>query len=171
VDPDHEVPKTLLDQALVYFDVNLGQIDNKRCLSVIDFGSPSKRARLFVIDMTTGNVLALHVAHGKGSDPANSGFATRFGNTPNCQMSSRGYYLTAETYQGSHGLSLRLDGLSPTNSNARARAVVIHGADYVEDTNVKPGRSWGCPAVSTANHVRVVNALKGGSIIFAALAQ
>lgn len=65
----------------------------------------------------------------------------------------------------------RLDGLSPTNSNVRARAVVIHGADYVEDADVKPGRSWGCPAVSTESHVRVVNALKGGSIMYAGLTK
>jgi hypothetical protein len=48
-------------------------------------------------------------------------------------MSSLGVYKTAETYNGKHGLSLRLDGLSPTNSKARERAVVVHGADYVED--------------------------------------
>ncbi|MBI4860193.1 MAG: murein L,D-transpeptidase catalytic domain family protein [Candidatus Riflebacteria bacterium] len=171
VDPDHVIPKGLLDRALVYFDANQAEITNKRYLSVIDFGSRSRLPRFHLIDMTTGSVLSLHVAHGKNSDPTDSGLATRFGNEPNSLMSSLGYYLTAETYTGSHGLSLRLDGLSPTNSNARIRAVVIHGADYVEDVNVKPGRSWGCPAVSTANHVRVVNSLKNGSIIFAFVAN
>ena len=83
--------------------------------------------------------------------------------------SSLGYYMTAETYTGSHGYSLRLDGLSSTNSKVRSRAIVVHGADYVEEAAVIQGRSWGCPAVAMANRTTVINMIKGGSIIYAGL--
>jgi hypothetical protein len=171
VDPDGVIPRSLLDKALAWFDTNKAEIPNQRFLTVINFSSPSRRARMFIINMETGAVTALHMAHGSGSDPNNTGIAQRFSNTPNSKMSSVGVYKTAETYQGKHGLSLRLDGLSPTNSKARERAVVVHGADYVEDEDIKPGRSWGCPAVSMANHVRVINSIKGGSILFAGLVE
>jgi hypothetical protein len=167
VDPDNVIPKALKDKALVYFHANQEHIPNKRYLTVIVFGPHSKNERMHIIDMGTGKVLSLHCAHGSGSDPENDGTARLFSNTPNSKMSSLGFYTTAETYTGKHGLSLRLDGLSATNSNVRPRAVVVHGADYVEDHDVKPGRSWGCPAVSMENHVRVINALKEGSIIYA----
>ena len=167
VDPEHRVPRVLLDRALVFFDVNKALIENQRYLTVIDFSMPSKAVRFHVIDMGSGAVTSYHCAHGKGSDPQNTGTAARFGNVANSEMSSLGYYHTGETYSGVHGLSLRLDGLSSTNSNVRARAVVVHGADYVEDSDVKAGRSWGCPAVPMADHARVVAALKGGSIMFA----
>ena len=63
------------------------------------------------------------------------------------KMTSLGTYVTAETYYGKHGLSLRLDGLDKENSRARERAIVIHGADYVTPDRTKMGRSWGCPAL------------------------
>jgi hypothetical protein len=112
-------------------------------------------------------VKSIHVAHGKGSDSNNDGYATNFSNKVNSEASSLGFYLTAETYHGNHGLSLRLDGLSSTNSKARERSVVLHGADYVREAEVKAGRSWGCPAVSMALRGDVIELLKGGSLIFA----
>jgi hypothetical protein len=117
--------------------------------------------------METGAVWNIHVAHGKGSDSDHDGFAEKFSNVNNSNATSLGFYKTAETYQGSHGYSLRLDGLSSTNSNARSRSIVVHGASYVEDKERIQGRSWGCPAVSMANYTKVINLIKGGSLILA----
>ena len=171
LDPDHLVPKVLLDQAVSYYDANRDRIPNKKYLTVVDFTVHSRKTRLFIADMTTGKVEALHVAHGTGSDPGDSGVATHFSNTVDSHMSSLGFYLTAETVEGSHGLSLCLDGLSPTNSRAREREILVHGADYVEDSNVKQGMSWGCFALSIDSYARVINGIKGGSVIFAGLTQ
>jgi len=171
IDPDGAIPRDLLETALLYFDTNLDLIPNKRFLTVFDFSPASRYSRFHIIQMETGSVVSLHAAHGQGSDPGNTGRATKFSNTPNSKMSSLGFYRTAEVYDGSHGMSLRLDGLSPTNSKARERAIVIHGADYVHDSDVKPGRSWGCPAISMENRARVINPIKEGSILFAGQAQ
>lgn len=167
LDPKKLVPDGLLRKAVAYYDANLSKIANKKYLSVIDFSLRSTVARFFIIDMKSGEVWAIRVAHGKGSDPGHDGFAESFSNVSGSNKSSVGIYRAAESYSGSHGLSLRLDGLSSTNSNARSRAIVIHGADYVQEKSVIQGRSWGCPAVSMENRTKVVNSLKGGSIIYA----
>lgn len=167
VDPKKLIPSNLRTAALSYYDKNLSRIKNKRYLSVIDFSQSSTQARFFIINMSTGSVWAIHVAHGKGSDANHDGYAESFSNVSGSNASSLGYYMTAETYSGAHGYSLRLDGLSSTNSNARSRAVVIHGAAYVQELEVKQGRSWGCPAVSMALRTKLIDMIKGGSIIYA----
>ncbi len=126
---------------------------------------------MFIVDMRSGKVTKLHVAHGSGSDPKNKGVPTRFSNRVNSKASSLGFYRAAEPYKGKHGLSVRLDGLSSTNSRARERAVVVHGAKYVYDSDIKPGRSAGCLAVSMSWHKAVANMIKDGSIIYAGLAN
>jgi hypothetical protein len=166
LDPKGLIPDKLLNAAVTYYDANLSKIANKNYLSVIDFGQHSSKARFWVIEMSSGSVWAMHVAHGSGSDPNHDGYADRFSNTSGSNASSLGFYRAAETYSGKHGYSLRLDGLSTTNSNARRRAVVIHGASYVSEGNVKQGRSWGCPAVTMANRTKLINMIKGGSIIY-----
>lgn len=165
LDPDHIVPSKALADTVAYFDKNPSKIANKNYIAVIDFGKSSKEKRFFIIDMKTGKVMAIHTAHGKGSDSDHDGYATRFSNTSGSNASSLGFYTTAETYSGKHGLSLKLDGRSSTNSNARSRAVVIHGADYVRESSVIQGRSWGCPAVATHLRTQVINMLKGGVLI------
>jgi hypothetical protein len=162
------VPQGLLNEARAYLSAHRGSFSNQRYITIIDFSKSSSESRMFIVDLATGAARSLHVAHGSGSDPDNDGYATRFSNASGSNASSLGFYRTGETYQGKHGLSLRLDGLSSTNSNVRSRAVVVHGANYVYDSNTRAGRSWGCFAVSMANRGWVVSALKGGSLIYAA---
>lgn len=166
LDPNRVVPTKSLEEAALYFHENKSKFTNQKVLSIIDFNQSSTQKRWHIIDMETGSVWSLHVAHGKGSDANHDGYAEKFSNVSGSNASSVGFYKTAETYHGKHGYSLRLDGLSGTNSNARARAIVVHGADYVQDRNVIQGRSWGCPAISLAHYKTVINMIKGGSLIY-----
>jgi hypothetical protein len=168
VDPTHIVPDRHLEEALIYYHKNKASLKNKNILSIIDFSQSSTQKRWYFINMQTGAVWNIHVAHGKGSDSNHDGYAEKFSNVSGSNATSLGFYRTAETYNGANGYSLRLDGLSSTNSRARERAIVVHGASYVQDTSVVQGRSWGCPAVSTANTQKVINLIKGGSLIYAA---
>jgi hypothetical protein len=135
-------------------------------LSIIDFRQHSGKKRFYVINLVSGSVEVLHTAHGSGSDSNSDGYATSFSNTPNSHKSSIGFALTAETYQGKNGYSLRLDGLQDSNSKMRERAIVIHKADYVSPSRSKMGMSWGCPALSNSANERTVNQIKNGSLIY-----
>lgn len=147
---------------------NQGKIEND-ILTIVDFSLPSTEERMWVIDMKTKTILLQSlVAHGRNSG---DNVATRFSNVSESYQSSLGFYTTAEVYQGKHGFSLRLDGLEKgINDNARNRAVVIHGADYVSKSFIKQhgrlGRSQGCPAIPYEIHEKLINTIKNKSCLF-----
>ena len=105
-------------------------------LTIVDFSLSSTQERMWVIDMKNQKVLLKSlVAHGRNSGLE---YAKDFSNTNESFKSSLGFYITGETYTGKHGLSLRLDGMEyGINDNARNRAVVVHGADYVSKSFIK----------------------------------
>jgi hypothetical protein len=145
--------------------------------AVLDFSAHSGTPRFHLVDRASGRVLqTFRVAHGHGSEgPRNDGYAEVFSNVPNTNASSLGLYRTAETYLSGvyPGLAMRMDGLSPTNSNARARFIVIHAARYMEPESWKgkkagrPGVSDGCFVFSKADRDVVVSSLHGGALIYA----
>ncbi len=173
LDPKRLIDDKLLEQAVLFYDANVHRIANRKILTVIDYSKRSTDARMFIVNLESGKVRALRVSHGAGSDPEKDGWANpdKFSNVEGSHATSLGFFLTAETYYGKHGYSLRLDGLSKTNSNARARAIVIHGATYVKEATVIQGRSWGCPAVAMEVRDEVVNTLKGGSLIYSGVSK
>ncbi len=158
----------VLQEALNYFNSNSGRFGNKRFMAVLEYSKHSARSRFYIINLRTGEVnAAYHVAHGSGSDRDNDGYATYFSNVPNSKASSLGVYKTGEIYRGKYGRSLRLHGLSSTNSNVYKRAIVIHPSPYVKEGNVKPGRSWGCMAFDYKVSGDVINMLRDGALIYA----
>ena len=172
LDPDHKIANNLLDDAIVYYDVNKSHIKNLSTMSVVDFGLNSGKFRFFVIDMTTGEVTPHKVAHGAGSESNGNGMAVRFSNVDGSHESSLGFALGSEVYDGVHGRSLRLDGLSKTNSALRPRAIVIHGAAYVHESNSsRQGNSFGCFALDMDVKDEVIDAMKNGGLLYAGLGQ
>ncbi|HEY3803528.1 MAG TPA: murein L,D-transpeptidase catalytic domain family protein [Kofleriaceae bacterium] len=176
LDPTGEVPRGLLEDALVYYDVNKALIPQTTYFVVVDLSQYSGHDRFWLVDVATGAVEHHMVAHGAGSDPSNDGYATLFSNTPGSNMSSLGFFLTGELYDGTHPHSMRIDGLSPTgspngmaNTNVRDRDVVVHEADYVSDSNTdQQGRSDGCFALDPAIELSMVNRITGGTLMYAA---
>jgi hypothetical protein len=150
----------------------LHQIKNslkKNILTIVDYTRPSTEVRFFVIDIEHKKLLyKCLVAHGKNSG---DNYAKSFSNDTESLKSSLGFFLTAETYSGSHGYALKLDGLEKNiNDNARVREIVIHGADYVSDEFIKKygilGRSWGCPALPAGISKEIIDKISGGSCLF-----
>jgi hypothetical protein len=142
---------------------------NKNIITIIDFSKPSTEKRFYVIDIVSRRLLyCCLVAHGKNSG---ENYARSFSNTSGSLMSSLGFFLTAETYYGNHGYSLRINGLEKgINDNARSREIVIHGADYVSDEYIKKygrlGRSWGCPALPLDMFKDIIDKISGGTCLF-----
>jgi hypothetical protein len=167
LDPQNVVPDKPLRQAVTYFKLHKNLFSNKNYLVVIDYTQSAATKRMYVINMKTGAVERHLVAAGAGSDPNKDGRADRFGNSNRTHETSLGVFRTAEIYNGKHGRSLRLDGLSKTNSNARARAIVVHGAKYVDEDRDHTGRSWGCPAVDPDVINKLIGQVKGGAMIYA----
>ena len=147
---------------------SMGQAPAPR-LAVIDYSLPSTKPRLWVFDLANNKLLFREVvAHGQGTG---ENMARNFSNKDGSHQTSLGLFRTADTYNGKNGYSLRMQGLEPgTNDAAMARAIVMHGAPYV---NVKMaqqkgrlGRSWGCPAVRPEVAKQVIDSLKNGQMIF-----
>lgn len=145
-----------------------GKIKTNSYLTVIDMSRSANENRFFLIDMEQKKIIHKSiVAHGKNSGGE---YAKSFSNKIGSFKSSIGFYKTAETYKGKHGLSLRLDGLEYSNSNARQRAIVIHAADYVSQAFIKNngrlGRSLGCPSLPAKGYEEVISKIKNGTLLF-----
>ena len=177
----------LTDGEVLFEEMNLGGIVNfpafrqavqgynkieqkkKPVLTLIDFTKPSTEKRLFVFDMKERKLLySSVVAHGKNSG---ENYATSFSNEYGSYKSSLGFYLTETTYQGKNGYSLILNGLERgINDRARERAIVMHGAAYADPSVVgkggRLGRSFGCPAVPQKLTRPIIDAIKGGSVMY-----
>jgi len=138
-------------------------------ISVVDFNLPSNEKRYYLIDIEKRKVLFTeYVTHGR-----NTGLLTadNFSNVMSSKKSSLGFFKTAETYFGKHGLSLRLDGLETgINHMARERAIVIHSADYACESFINQhgrlGRSFGCPALPKKNYKSILEQIKDGTLLF-----
>lgn len=138
-------------------------------LAVIDYSLPSTEQRLWVFDLQKRKLLYRElVAHGRNSG---ENYASDFSNVEGSLKSSLGLFRTLDTYNGSNGYSLRMDGLEAGfNDKALDRAIVMHGAPYVNEDLARKqgrvGRSWGCPAVRAGIARRMIDALKGGQFVF-----
>ena len=145
-----------------------GKIKNN-ILTIVDFSISSTKKRLWVIDMESNTIL-FHslVAHGQNSG---GDFPKSFSNENDSFKSSLGFFTTAEVYNGTHGMSLKLDGLEKgINDKARQRAIVVHGADYVSNSFIRNhnrlGRSQGCPALPVELSRKIINTIKDKSCLF-----
>jgi hypothetical protein len=147
----------------------INEVQNRKIITIIDFSKASTRERFFVIDLENKRILYKSlVAHGLNTG---ANMATRFSNAPRSLKSCLGFFVTAETYAGKYGYSLKLDGLEPgINDNARLRGIVIHGADFVSQTIARDcgllGRSFGCPALPVNRSKEIIDKISKGSCLF-----
>ena len=149
--------------------VEEGKLLNDSIISIIDFSQPSSKKRLFILDLKNYKVLFnTLVAHGRNTGRE---WASYFSNQNSSYMSSPGFYITRETYEGKNGYSLKLEGVERgINDNAYERGIVMHGAPYVSDAFVNAqgyiGRSQGCPAVPVPVSRPIINTIKNGTCLF-----
>jgi len=149
--------------------LKLKRINRSGYLTICDFSQSSKQKRLYVIDLENKKlVINTYVAHGRNSG---GDYATKFSNKPESLQSSLGFYVTSSTYNGSHGLSLKMIGVDQGfNDRALNRNIVLHGSYYVgaerARTGIKMGRSFGCPAVPKKDSTKIIKIIKNGTCFF-----
>jgi hypothetical protein len=169
---ERTVNPRLVAAARASFDKHRSQIRHPGVVGIVDFSKVSSEPRYYLLDTNSGRVSEHHVSHGRGSDPAHSGWLRQFSNRFGSNASSDGAYVTNETYVGKYGLSMRVRGLDWSNSNAHARAIVIHPAWYAEQSHLAThgllGRSEGCFAMSRTSLNETLNRLSPGHFLYAA---
>ncbi|WP_207491745.1 murein L,D-transpeptidase catalytic domain family protein [Aridibaculum aurantiacum] len=155
-------------KGLQYLD-NQDKLKKPNLLTICDYSQSSNNKRLYVIDVVNARLLYnTYVSHGKNSGHE---FATRFSNIANSNQSSLGFMVTAETYNGKAGYSMRFDGMERgINDKVRMRDIVFHGSRFVNENTMIDrgliGNSLGCPAVPYGIHTRIINEIKGGSCFY-----
>jgi len=160
----------VISMALSALDCALGDgMSPARNLTLIDYSLVSTQPRLWVFDLASGKLLFHElVAHGMKTG---KNFARNFSNTYGSHQTSLGLFRTKETYIGANGYSLRMEGLEEGfNDKAMERAIVFHGADYVDPKLAQKlgylGRSHGCPAVRRGVAKKVIDTIKGDQFLF-----
>jgi hypothetical protein len=168
---DGRIDPGLLRRALDALEQHHVSISYRDFIGVADFSLPSRAPRFHLVNLADGSVRSHLVAHGRGSDPAHTGWLERFSNDPRSNATSAGAYRTDSLYLGAHGRSMRLEGLDATNSNALSRAIVVHGAWYVNAEMIGHsgmlGRSQGCFAVADSSLPEIIARLGPGRLIYA----
>ena len=169
--PQPAINPALRARALASLEAKGSLIKNKDVIGIADFNRLSREPRFYILDLRSGFITQHLVAHGRGSDPGHLGWLERFSNEVGSEATSEGGYLTGESYTGKYGWSLRLFGLDPSNSNAHARAIVIHSAWYAEPKVAqdlgKLGRSEGCFALPGVSHAEAATRLGSGRFLYA----
>jgi hypothetical protein len=167
----HGIDSQLFARAKAALDRHGSSLLHRDRIGIADFSRASREARFHIVDLQQGRVESHRVAHGRGSDRGHTGWLEEFSNDFGSNATSNGAYRTSEFYEGKYGLSMRLDGLDASNSNALERAIVVHQAWYAEpdmiDIHGKLGRSEGCFAFARDSHFEVMRTLGKGRMIYA----
>jgi hypothetical protein len=169
--PQPAINPLLKARALASLEDKRGLIQRTDVIGIADFSRASRDPRFYIVDLNSGFVTEHLVAHGRGSDPAHSGWLEFFSNELGSAATSEGAYLTGDAYTGKYGYSMRLTGLDASNSNALAREIVVHTAWYAEprmiDAYGKLGRSEGCFALPGVSHAEAMTRLGSGRFLYA----
>ena len=179
------IPRRLLREALASLRAHRDRATDRHRIAVVDLSRRSDEPRFYVLNLRDGSVRNLVTTHGKGSDPDQTGRAVRVSNAIGSLASSTGAYVTAEAYDSPAHLSraVRMDGLDPTDANARCRCLVIHQANRSDGQNYsspewiaahkgadgqgQAGRSDGCFAFSGEDYPYVLRRMTPGVLIYA----
>jgi hypothetical protein len=161
------VDEAVFNKALKGFQ----KIDSdKNILVIADFSKPSTEKRFIVIDLDENRVLHhTLVAHGRNSG---ENMATKFSNIPGSFQSSLGFYKTGPIiHSPKHGPALLLHGLEKGfNDKALEREIIIHAADYVNESICKSqgrlGRSLGCPALPPQENEAIIKLIQNGTVMY-----
>lgn len=159
------IPTDALHAAKSAFVSNGSRIHNKRYITVIDYRQNILSRRLWVYDVIKQKV----VLHCRVSHALNSGLlhATDFSNVDGSLKSCTGNFITQKVYNGRFGYSMRIKGISSTNTNAYSRSVVFHSGIKIGALEYRgPTYSFGCFVTNRQTNKQLLDLIAGGSLVF-----
>lgn len=126
----------------------------------IDYSKPIDTERLYLVNLKDSCIeFSSKVSHARLSGEY---LAKDFSNVEGSKKSSLGLYLTENLYQGRHGLSLRIIGLTPgQNTNAYKRNIVFHSTN-----GSKTIWSWGCFSTSPEINDKMLPLIDKGCLVW-----
>jgi len=139
----------------------------------VNYAINSRHPRFFVYNTKTGEFYKYKTAHGIGGSnrTPKDGKCREFSNVAGSFMSSLGVVRSGNKIRSdATGISVRLQGLSITNSRMGPRGCHLHGGSYVvESDNSVCGYSQGCVVtddkyISRKDGGELIEWLKDGSI-------
>ena len=104
---------------------------NEHYALFVDYAIPSGKPRLFVWDFRQKKIVATtYVMHGPGGGSTDE--RPRFSNRPGSGCSSLGRFLVTKEHGNRNKRGFRIKGMDVDNQSAYARALMIHGAGWVD---------------------------------------
>jgi hypothetical protein len=104
---------------------------NEHYALFVDYSIPSGKPRLFVWDFRQKKIVATtYVMHGPGGGSTDE--RPRFSNRPGSGCSSLGRFLVTKEHGNRNKRGFRIKGMDVDNQSAYARALMIHGAGWVD---------------------------------------
>ena len=135
------------------------KVTNNKYVVMIDYSKSIVSERLYLVNTKTHKIEMTSVVSHAWKSGLN--YATNFSNEEGTLKSSLGAYVTENTYYGTYGYSLVLNGLDKTNSNAKKRKIIFHSTK-----KMKTKWSWGCFALPEKNTRKIIDKIKGGCLVY-----
>lgn len=165
---DRKLPVDIQKDALSA-QLSFNEITNKNLVILIDYRKPIFSKRLWLYDIKKKKILLhCHVSHA-----LNSGliYARKFSNIPETRLSSKGSFVTQESYTGKYGYSMRISGLEESNNNVRKRTIVFHPLVKLKIRNIVLPRwislySFGCFALNSNILTELINQTQNGTLLY-----
>jgi hypothetical protein len=167
------IKSDLWNAAVQSYRKNVGQLKKPHLITLIDYRILGNEPRLWTLALIPPVPIRLcHtlVAHGSGSGKGKKVMwvSRERGSNKSCV----GGFVTKHIYESRLGQkdksktrpALVLEGLDPTNDNARSRGIRMHGAWYVKDNSA--GNSHGCICCKQDIHEALIKIVHGGSFMF-----
>jgi len=159
-----EVKTKIYDSKVVYLIAKQNQkkykkyIKKSKYIIVIDYDLPYTEERLWVYNTKTDEIIMKgEVSHARRSgDP----IAEKFSNKAGSNISSKGSFVTLNSYKGKYGTAMRIRGLEKSvNNNAFKRNIVFHDKkDYTW--------SLGCFMTEKKTNKKLISLTKKGTFIY-----
>jgi hypothetical protein len=169
------VPAKAVQKTVDFLKANQKRLEktlrNRNYVVINDFTVDSTNKRMMVLNLKTKKVERYLVSHGHGK-PENSAMAPGFSNTYESELTPPGFFAMMEEAHVKRPIKdrIQMDGLEPSNANARSpRGIIFHGGPVSED-EVKAygmlGTSKGCPQVSRSDYAALSPKLQGGVLMY-----